>query len=117
MQKQSIPRKPNILLIMTDQMRGDCMGIAGHPNVKTPYLDHLASTGVLYTNAYTACPSCIPARCALHTGLKQENHGRVGYQDRVAWDYPVTMAGELSKNGYYTQCVGKMHVQDRKSVV
>ncbi len=86
-------RKPNILFIMTDQMRGDCMGIAGHPDVKTPYLDHLASSGVHYTNAYTACPSCIPARCALHTGLKQEHHGRVGYQDRVPWNYPVTMAG------------------------
>ncbi len=37
-------RKPNILFIMTDQMRGDCMGVAGHPDVKTPYLDHLASS-------------------------------------------------------------------------
>ena len=56
MEKSSEKRKPNILFIMTDQMRGDCMGIAGHPDVKTPYLDHLASTGVRYTNAYTACP-------------------------------------------------------------
>lgn len=109
--------RPNILLIMTDQMRGDCMGIAGHPDVKTPYLDHLASTGVRYANAYSACPSCIPARCALHTGLKQEHHGRVGYQDRVAWNYPVTMAGELAKAGYYTQCVGKMHVHPLRSLM
>ncbi len=110
-------RKPNILFIMTDQMRGDCMGIAGHPDVKTPYLDHLASSGVHYTNAYTACPSCIPARCALHTGLKQEHHGRVGYQDRVPWNYPVTMAGEMAKNGYYTQCVGKMHVHPLRNLM
>ncbi len=110
-------RQPNILLIMTDQMRGDCMGAAGHPDVKTPYLDHLASTGVHYTNAYTACPSCIPARCALHTGLKPEHHGRVGYQDRVPWRYPVTMAGELSKAGYYTQCVGKMHVHPLRNLM
>lgn len=109
--------QPNILLIMTDQMRGDCMGIAGHPDVKTPYLDHLAAGGRRYTNAYTACPSCIPARCALHTGLKQENHGRVGYQDRIAWNYPVTMAGELAKAGYYTQCVGKMHVHPLRNLM
>lgn len=108
---------PNILLIMTDQMRGDCMGIAGHPDVKTPYLDHLAAGGRRYINAYTACPSCIPARCALHTGLKQEHHGRVGYQDRVAWNYPVTMAGELAKAGYYTQCVGKMHVHPLRNLM
>ena len=107
-------RQPNILLIMTDQMRGDCMGTAGHPDVKTP---HLAACGVRYTNAYTACPSCIPARCALHTGLKQEHHGRVGYQDRVPWQYPVTMAGALAKAGYYTQCVGKMHVHPLRNLM
>ena len=54
MKNSSTEERPNILFIMTDQMRGDCMGIAGHPDVKTPYLDHLASTGVRYTNAYTA---------------------------------------------------------------
>lgn len=111
------PKRPNILLIMADQMRGDCMGAAGHPDVKTPYLDHLASLGVRYENAYTACPSCIPARCALHTGLCQEHHGRVGYQDRVAWDYPATLAGEMAKAGYYTQCVGKMHVHPLRNLM
>lgn len=117
MEKGAKNRQPNILLVMTDQMRGDCMGIDGHPDVKTPYLDNLAARGVRYTNAYTACPSCIPARCALHTGLKQENHGRVGYQDRVPWEYPVTMAGELAKAGYYTQCVGKMHVHPLRNLM
>lgn len=101
---------PNILLIMTDQMRGDCMGIAGHHDVKTPYLDNLAASGTIFPNAYTAVPSCISARCALHTGLSQDHHGRVGYRDRVDWNYKTTLAGELSKAGYYTQCVGKMHV-------
>ena len=102
--------QPNILLIMTDQMRGDCLGIAGHPDVKTPYLDTLASQGVWFDNAYSACPSCIAARAALHTGMSQEHHRRVGYQDGIPWRYEHTIAKELSKNGYYTQCVGKMHV-------
>lgn len=52
----------------------------------------------------------MPARAALHTGLTQESHRRVGYADGVRWEYPHTMAGELTKAGYYTQCVGKMHV-------
>ena len=103
-------KRPNILLIMTDQMRGDCLGIAGHPDVKTPYLDTLASQGVLFNHAYSACPSCIAARAALHTGMSQEHHRRVGYQDGIPWRYEHTMAAELSKAGYYTQCVGKMHV-------
>lgn len=109
--------KPNLILIMTDEMRGDCIGYAGHPDVKTPYLDTLASQGIYYPNAYSACPSCIPARAALHTGLSQEHHGRVGYQDGVEWNYPVTMAGELAKSGYYTQCIGKMHVYPLRSMM
>lgn len=51
-------KQPNILLRMADQMRGDCLGITGHPDVKTPYLDSLADKGTLYTNAYSACPYC-----------------------------------------------------------
>ena len=110
-------KRPNIVFIMTDQMRGDCLGIAGHPDVKTPFLDSLAANGTLFENAYSACPSCIPARAALHTGLSQEKHGRVGYMDRVEFRYPHTMAGELAKAGYYTQCVGKMHVHPLRNLM
>ena len=110
-------KQPNILLIMTDQMRGDCLGIAGHPDVKTPYLDQLASQGAWFPNAYTAVPSCIAARCGLMTGLSPAHHGRVGYQDRVPWEYPVTMPGELAKAGYYTKCVGKMHVHPLRNLL
>ncbi|MEG0741394.1 MAG: arylsulfatase [Clostridia bacterium] len=103
-------KRPNLLLIMVDEMRGDCMSLAGHPDVKTPYLDSLASRGIWFPNAYSSCPTCVPARAVLHTGLSQRHTGRVGYQDGVAWNYGRTMAGELAKAGYYTQCVGKMHV-------
>lgn len=107
--------KPDIILIMTDQMRGDCMSIAGHKDVKTPNLDTLALKGIRFPNAYSACPSCVPARAALLTGMRQEHHGRVGYEDRVEWNYPETLAGELAKNGYYTQAVGKMHVHPQRN--
>lgn len=103
-------KRPNIVLIMTDQLRWDCLGAAGHPDVKTPYLDTLATKGLQFDHAYSTCPSCIAARAALHTGMSQEHHRRVGYQDGIPWRYEHTLAGELSKAGYYTQCVGKMHV-------
>ena len=61
--------QPNIVLIVCDQLRGDCLGAAGHPDVKTPYLDTLAAEGTLFEHAYSACPSCIPARAGLLTGL------------------------------------------------
>ena len=72
-------KRPNIVLIMADEMRGDCMGFAGHPDVKTPYLDTLGTGGVYFPNAYTSCPSCVPARAVLHTGLSPASCGGVGY--------------------------------------
>ena len=105
-----MPDRPNIVMIMVDEMRGDAMGFAGHPDVKTPHLDTLAARGVYYPNAYSACPTCIAARAILMTGMTTRHTGRTGYQDGVPWNYPYTLAGELSKAGYYTQCVGKMHV-------
>lgn len=102
--------RPNVLLVMCDQFRGDCLGIDGHPDVKTPYLDTLAADGVLFENAYSACPSCIPARAGLFTGKTPRHHGRVGYQDGIDWNYDHMLAQEMRDGGYQTAVVGKMHV-------
>ena len=109
--------KPNVLLITVDQMRYDCLNIAGHPVVETPNLDELARTGVRFDRAYSATPSCIPARAAIFTGKSQTGHGRVGYQDRVPWRYDRTMPEEFAKAGYHTQCVGKMHVYPARNLM
>ncbi|HEX2186548.1 MAG TPA: arylsulfatase [Chloroflexota bacterium] len=107
--------RPNVILICVDQWRGDCLSVAGHPVVHTPYLDQLALGGVRFSRAYSATPSCIPARAALMTGLGQRRHGRVGYRDGVPWDYETTLAGELTRHGYQTQAIGKMHVYPERS--
>ena len=73
--------QPNVVLIIVDQMRGDCLSQLGHPVVETPWLDHLAREGVTFTRAYSAVPSCIAARAGLLTGLSQDHHGRLGYQE------------------------------------
>lgn len=108
-------KRPNIVLICVDQMRGDCLSSAGHPVCHTPHLDQMYLEGCRFSNAYTATPSCIPARAALFTGLKQASHGRVGYQDAKPWNYETTLAGEFTKNGYQTQAIGKMHVYPERS--
>ena len=54
--------RPNIVLILTDQQRGDALGIDGHPVLQTPNLDWLAATGARFARAYAECPSCVPAR-------------------------------------------------------
>ncbi|MEF3305055.1 arylsulfatase [Paenibacillus sp. GYB003] len=108
--------KPNLLLITVDQMRWDCLSAIGHPVVETPNLDQLVGSGVAFTSAYSATPSCIPARAAIITGMSQRSHGRVGYKDKVPWNYAHTLPGELANAGYHTQCVGKMHVYPARNL-
>lgn len=103
-------KKNNILLIIIDQLRFDALGFMGNEIVKTPHIDTLAGEGIIFNKAYTACSSCIPSRAAIFTGLAPKNHKRIGYMDGVAWEYKNTLPKELTKQGYYTQCVGKMHV-------
>lgn len=107
MPKAENTTRPNVVLIMVDQMRGDCIE---DPIVETPNLNMMASRGVRFSKAYTSVPSCIPARAAMMTGLSQESHGRIGYQEGLPWRYPHTLAGCFSDAGYQTHCVGKMHV-------
>lgn len=108
--------KVNLLLITVDQMRGDCLSAAGHPVVETPNLDRLARDGIRFKNAYSATPSCVPARAAIFTGMSQRSHGRVGYRDQVPWTYPHMLPGELAAAGYHTQCVGKLHVYPTRNL-
>ena len=108
--------RPNVILIMTDQQRGDCLGCDGHPVCETPWLDGLAHDGARFPHAYTAVPSCIPARGALYTGMSQWQNGQLGYVGGFDREYPQTIAGELSKAGYHTCAVGKMHVTPQRKL-
>ena len=102
--------RPNILLIMTDQQRGDCLSIEGHPCLLTPNMDGIAAEGVRFRRCYSTCPSCIAARRSLLSGQFPGTHGMVGYQDGVEWDAPPTLPGVLRDAGYQTQLVGRsMH--------
>ncbi len=108
--------KPNIVLIMVDQMRGDCLGVNGNEFIETPNLDMMATEGYNFENAYTAVPSCIASRASILTGMSQKSHGRVGYEDGVSWNYENTIASEFSKVCYHTQCIGKMHVYPERNL-
>ena len=100
--------RPDILLIMPDQFRGDCLSVLGHPVVRTPNLDALARGGALFRRAYSTVPSCIPARFALMTGLAPQTSGVVGYAEKRITT--PTLPAELAKAGYATALVGRnMH--------
>ncbi|MCM0649983.1 arylsulfatase [Clostridium swellfunianum] len=108
--------KPNVILIEVDQMRGDCIGVLGYSVVETPYLDTMVRNGYLFNNAYSATPTCVPARAAILTGMSQRSHGRVGYMDKVDWNYEHTIASEFMNAGYHTQAIGKMHVYPTRNL-
>lgn len=100
--------KPNILLLMADQLRADALGCYGNAVVHTPNIDRIAREGVTFTGAYTSTPSCTPARSALLTGLSPWHHGMLG-MTRMAARYPLEKPRALAEAGYYTTVVGKNH--------
>ena len=92
-------KQPHIILIMTDQQRGDAVGCMGNEFVITPHLDKLANEGTLFMNAYSSCPSSTPARAGLLTGMSPWHHGMLGY-GRVAPKYEYEMPQMLKDAGY-----------------
>lgn len=61
--------KPNVVVIVVDDLGQRDVGCYGSTFYETPYIDRLAREGSLFTDAYTACPVCSPTRCSLMTGL------------------------------------------------
>ncbi len=98
----------NILLISADQLRYDALGFRGVFPVKTPNIDTLAECGTVYENAYCSSPLCVPSRASIMTGKYPCETG-VYYNDQAWEDKLDTLPGELSKNGYFSVSVGKMH--------
>jgi len=98
----------NILVIMADQLSAKALGCYGHPVVKSPNIDRLAETGVVFENAYTNSPLCTPGRYAFMTGQLVSRFG--GYDNAAYLPSTVpTFAHYMRLMGYRTQLSGKMH--------
>ena len=94
-------QQPHIILIVSDQHRGDALNCMGNPSVITPNLDALAQDGTLFTNGYSSAPSSTPARSGLLTGLSPWHHGMLGY-GRVGSQYRYEMPQMLRDLNYFT---------------
>ncbi len=106
--------QPNVLLVCTDHWPASLLGCAGHPAVLTPTIDQLALNGRRFTNAYSECPVCVPARRTLMTGLTPHSHGMLSNSGDDGWPPPPlpetpTLAEAFRDAGYQTSAVGKMH--------
>ncbi len=107
---EPLRRPANILFLLTDEFRHDCLGVAGHPIVKTPNLDHLAAQGVRFTRAYAASPVCSPSRATLFTGRYPQVHGVK--QNNLPFNAgEIALPRLLRAEGYRTGIVGKLHLQ------
>ncbi len=103
--------RPNILFIITDQLRPDHTGFGRNPIVQTPNLDKLAKESMQFERAYTAHPLCGPSRRTIMTGRMPSVHGGWANGTQLDWD-ANTFVRVLREHGYRTGHVGKLHLQD-----
>ena len=102
-------KRPNILIVISDQFRADNLGCLGNPMNLTPNLDGMARRGVLFRHAMTNQPVCAPARAILFSGRYSQQNGvwRNGLGLRPG---DATIATLLSRQGYSTNYIGKWHL-------
>src|SRR5262245_15110053 len=113
-----LPERPNIVLILADDLGYGDLSCYGHPTIKTPHLDQMAREGMRFTQFYSAAEVCTPSRAALLTGRLPPRSGMCSNQRRVLFPgskgglpaEEVTIAELLKSKGYATACIGKWHL-------
>ena len=105
--------RPNILFLMPDQMRYDFLSCYGAAHIATPNIDRIGAEGIRYDRAYSPHPVCVPARCALLTGLGALTTGVLTNGNYLRPDHRAcgmpTWPQLLRDTGYLTSAIGKMH--------
>lgn len=101
--------RPNILFVLCDDLRWDCLGCAGHQYLTTPHIDRLAKEGVFFQNAFCTTSLCSPSRASILSGLYAHAHGVTNNFT----EYPKDLASFpklLQMSGYETAYIGKWHM-------
>lgn len=111
-------RRPNVVLILADDLGYGDLGCQGHPTLRTPNLDRMAAEGMRFTDFYSAAEVCTPSRAGLLTGRYPVRSGMCHDQFRVLrnrsrgrlQDSEITLAEALKSRGYATGMIGKWHL-------
>ena len=110
------PTRPNIVVIVCDDLNDSIAGMGGHPQAKTPHLDRLMARGVTFMNAAANVPLCGPSRASMWSGLLPTTTGFYGYNQQVNhWSRNPILAESTSlfelftRNGYRNFATGKIH--------
>ena len=103
--------KPNLLVILIDDLRYDEFGAGGHPYMKTPHIDRIAHEGALFERAFHTTPICSPNRASIVTGQYASRHGIIDNVARDAMSHKLPNYHlHLQKLGYETAHIGKWHM-------
>ncbi len=103
--------RPNLLVVVVDDLRWDDLGNAGHPFSRTPHMDRIAREGARFQNAFATTPLCSPSRASLLTGLYAHAHGIIDNTERGPQSHKLaTFPQALQRAGYETAFVGKWHM-------
>jgi uncharacterized sulfatase len=111
-QPGDVMKRPNILLITSDQQHWYTLGVL-NPEIKTPNLDRLTRNGTLFTRAYTVNPTCTPTRASMITGTYPSQHGAWALGTKLP-ETEHTVGEDFQQAGYRTALVGKAHFQPLK---
>jgi N-acetylglucosamine-6-sulfatase len=110
-QEQKDNPRPNIVMVLVDDLRWDEFGAAGHNYIKTPHIDRIAREGVWFKNAFTTTPLCSPSRASFLTGQYASTHGVIDNTERGALSHQLpTFPLALDSMGYETAFIGKWHM-------
>src|SRR5688572_2416250 len=105
------PRRPNIVMVLVDDMRWDDMRAAGHPFIDTPNIDRLAKEGAQFSNAFATTPLCSPSRASFLTGQYAHTNGIIDNTARNEQSHGLnTFPKHLHNSGYATAFIGKWHM-------
>ena len=104
------PRRKNIIVIQTDQLRADGLGCMGNRLARTPVIDFLAARGTLYTNHQSVNPVCTPSRVSFLTSRYPQTHG-VRENGLFMPETELTLPAVFKEHGYNTALIGKAHFQ------
>lgn len=101
--------RPNVVFILTDDQRWDCLGVAGHPHLKTPHIDALAKEGIYFKNSFCTTALCSPSRASILSGLYAHSHGVTNNFTEYPRELP-SFPRQLQAEGYRTAYIGKWHM-------